>query len=150
MTVPSTVVEVNVNIQNEVSLYCEAEGNPEPQIIWLGDGGILNDDCEIQGSHSDAFGEAAFDYDQFYSGDAPIDAEGYIPKNCEIKITRDDSVEGVLVTNSTLILRELNQESIQLTSFRCIAENNVANILGVTKYVKIVLKLEGKMIVILN
>ena len=145
---PNTLVEVNVNIQKEVSFHCESVGNPEPQIIWLGDGGILNNNCGTQGSLGDNFGEAALDYDQFYSGNAQDNiADGYVPKNCEIQITRDDSVEGIVTTNSTLIIRELDLENIQSTSFRCIAENNVVNLLGVTKHVKIVLKLEGTLII---
>ena len=137
-------MKINTNIIKQVNLHCQAEANPESQIIWFGEGGVLNDECGGEGALANTFGEAALDYDQFYSGNAEDDiTNGYVPRSCEIQITRDDSVEGVFVTTSNLTLRELDLESIQSTSFLCIAENDVPDLIGIKQYVKLVLELEG-------
>ncbi len=149
-TVPPNVststpaVNVNTNIHKEVTLHCQARANPEAQIIWLVDGGILNDNCGSQGTLPAVFGEAELDYEFFYSGQAEADvAGGYVPGSCEITITRDTSVEGILVTGSSLTLRNLDQETISSKTFKCIAQNNVVDLIGVKQYASSVLELEG-------
>ena len=136
-------VTVNTNIHKEVTLHCQARGNPEAQIIWLVDGEILNDKCGPQGTLYAVFGEAELEYEDFYSDQ---NGDGYVPGSCEITITRDISDEGILVTESSLTLRNLDQENnISSKTFKCIAQNNVIDLIGVKQYANSVLELEGNL-----
>ena len=91
---------------------------------------------------ANVFGEAAFDYGDFYSGNAEEDSKGYVPSNCEITFTKDNSTEGVVIITSSLTIKNLHQE--RSSSFKCISENSIDNMIGAKQHITLELKLDGK------
>lgn len=142
METSTPMIKVNTNVEKEVSFSCKAFGNPQPQVIWIGENGVLNDDCN--GELNSVFGEAAFDYDEFYENIVFNDPTPYIPQNCEILISTDPAVtEGPQTTTSVLTIKDLHSESINYTSFRCFGENGISNMIQEKEFVTVELELEG-------
>lgn len=146
MKTSTPLVKVNTNVMKEVTFNCTAYGNPQPQVIWVSEGGVLNDKCNTEGELSQVFGgEAALDYDDDFMIEVPIDPlNGYLPQSCEIQIIKGaDNAAEPQTTTTLLIIKRLDSESITSTDFTCIGENNVINMIEEKKFVKATLELEG-------
>ena len=126
VTTTNSTYNLNANIYDKVTLTCQAFGNPEPQLIWVGKNGILNDKC-IGGTLDGYFGEAAIDYSEFYNFSDFSDDFGVDPSNlsisCSINITRNESASPFPITMSTLTIFDLHL--LKSTNFVCIGDNGI-------------------------
>ena len=144
---------INTNVEQTVSLMCRASGNPEPQVIWINRGGVLNDNCS-GGMLDSAFGEAALDYNTFYNnltdfdhlfvrevmGEAP--EAGRVRNNCSISIYIDHT--SLPVTVSVLTIRDLHL--LESATFVCVAENGVENLLNTSEAASVQLMIDSELI----
>ena len=136
-----------------VSLTCRATGNPEPQVIWINRGGVLNNNCS-GGMLDSTFGEAALDYESFYNnltdfdhlfvrevmGEAP--EMGSVRRNCSITFYTDHTP--LPVTVSVLTIRDLHL--LESATFVCVAENGVENLLNTSEVASVELMIDGELV----
>ena len=150
VTADKSAYNADITVQSKVTLRCEALGNPEAQIIWVGEGGVLNNKC-TGGALSDNFGEAALDYMNFYdnfhdfSGDLGVNSPDIasIPNDCSIDIIRDNTTNGLLRTVSLLTISDLNLEESSI--FICVGDNGIMKLSDDSHRAVIMLNIYGKM-----
>lgn len=147
--------DLNANTYDSVTFTCQAFALPEPQLIWIGAGGVLNNRC-VGGTLSinENFGEAALDYTEFYSfrdfseelgsGANP----GFIVRNCIINITRDTDASPFPVTTSTLTIYDLHL--MESAKFVCIGDNGIDKLPNISSSTVISLTLDGNLQFIIN
>ncbi|XP_019858316.1 PREDICTED: hemicentin-1-like isoform X1 [Amphimedon queenslandica] len=124
---------INVNLYNEVTLTCVSTSNPESRVIWVGEGGVLNDVCA---GNSDDFNgaEAGIEYSQIenmfhdFSGDLGVasPSPSAHPRNCTINI--GTTTQTFPVSTSVLTLGSLLHESSM--NFVCVGTNDIGDSLS--------------------
>ena len=134
--------EINTNIQNEVTLSCVSVSNPLSELLWVGEGGLLNSVCS--GGIREVVGEAGPDIGQIdifheFSGDLGVTSPNNVyPHNCSINST--STSQTFSITTSNLTLRSLLHE--ESMNFVCVGYNEIGNPLESTATIRLVL--DGK------
>ena len=127
-------------------MTCVSTSNPESQVIWVGEGGILNNVC---GGDPDDFNgaEAGIEYSQIenmfhdFSGDLGVASPNpaALPRNCTINSETND-IQTFPITTSVLTLGSLLHENSM--SFVCVGTNDIGDPLMSTASIS--LSLDGK------
>ena len=141
---------INVNLYNEVMLTCVSTSNPESRVIWVGEGGVLNDVCA---GNSDDFNgaEAGIEYSQIenmfhdFSGDLGVasPSPSTHPRNCTINSRT--VTQPYPVSTSVLTLGNLLYENSM--NFVCVGTNDIGDSLSTAS---ISLSLDGKVLLYNN